>query len=111
MPKAGAAARVMASTPEPVALGRMNFTGRSLWAQAAGIPLIAAVNAHVWFNNERRFNKEVMRGVSEKGNEVTVSDDEASNVVRGSYATACASRNWCTSVADNPSSSNNESVS
>jgi hypothetical protein len=31
---AGAAARVMASTPEPVALGKMNLTGRSACAQA-----------------------------------------------------------------------------
>ena len=33
LPKAGAAARVMASTPEPVALGKMNLTGRSACAK------------------------------------------------------------------------------
>ena len=32
LPIAGAAARVMASTPEPVALGKMNLTGRSACA-------------------------------------------------------------------------------
>ena len=32
LPMAGAAARVIASTPEPVALGKMNLTGRSACA-------------------------------------------------------------------------------
>ena len=53
------AARVMASTPEPVAFGRMNLTGLSLWAKAGAVRLVHRLPARP-ASSVRRFESWVI---------------------------------------------------
>ena len=66
---AGATERVMASTPEPVALGRMNLMVRSAcaWTRDASVAVAAATQVRAW----RRFRRWIMVSLSggwNKGN-------------------------------------------